>query len=245
MTDAPTPVHPAESAGYLAELSTLGGYFALPVDTDAQSRSLAGFFADDVVAGHIDRTRDAIAASVGCPPERIPRRMAASSLQLGVAARLLSPVIGGALCFGAVPVLDHRSLRWIPADGHAPQFTVPDPAWQAVDAQTAAQVIVESVLTVLTELGARLNALVSLSARIALGNLTSAANGAVTVLALSRPAQEAPGRALVRALLSTESLRGTGGFVDGRFRRQSCCLYYQAPQAGLCGDCVLIPDAVR
>ena len=243
MTDTPAPVHRGECARYLDELSTLGGYFALPVHPDAQSQSLAGLFADDVVTDHVERTRDAIAASVGCPTERISLRMAASSLQLGVAARLLSPAIGGALCLGAVPVLDQRSLRWVPGAGHAPQFTVPAPVWQAVDPQTSAQVIAESVVPVLTELGARLNALLSLSPRITSGNLTSAANGAVTVLALSRPEQEAPGRALVRALASTEPLRGTGEFVDGRFRRRSCCLYYQAPRAGLCGDCVLVPDA--
>ncbi|MGB7360913.1 MAG: (2Fe-2S)-binding protein [Mycobacterium sp.] len=34
-------------------------------------------------------------------------------------------------------------------------------------------------------------------------------------------------------------------YTQGRFVRRSCCLFYQAPRAGLCGDCVLgsAPDA--
>lgn len=241
MTDVPPPTR----ASHLADLSELGGYFALPVQPASESRCLSEFFEDAVLTGYVHRTRAAIAASADCPPDRIPVRMAASSFQLGVAARLLSPVIGGALCLGAVPLLDRESVRWLPTDGHAPQFAVADPAWQTVEAGTSAEVIAASVIPVLTELGARLNTLVSLSARITLGNLTSATNGAVTVLALSRPQLERPGRELVGALLASGPLRGTGSFVAGMFRRQSCCLYYQAPRSGLCGDCVLVPEAQR
>jgi ferric iron reductase protein FhuF len=35
-------------------------------------------------------------------------------------------------------------------------------------------------------------------------------------------------------------LAGTGSFTGDRFTRRSCCLYYQAPRSGLCGDCVLV-----
>lgn len=243
MTDLPSSARAATPAGHLAELNALGGYFALPTDPVPQSRCLTEFFDEDVLASHIGRTRDAMAASADCSSDRIPIRTAASSFHLGVAARLLSPVIGGALCSGGVPVLDNRSVRWVPTDGHAPQFAVPDPTWEVVTSDTSAQVITASVIPVLTELGTRLNAVVSLSPRITLGNLTSAANGAVTVLALSRPQLETAGRALVRALLRSEPLSATGAFVGGRFRRNSCCLYYQAPRSGLCGDCVLVPDA--
>ncbi|MHC9291748.1 (2Fe-2S)-binding protein [Mycobacterium sp. LTG2003] len=241
MTDPPSPTGAAEYAGHLPELAALGGYFALSVDTEDRWRPLSEFLTDATIKGHVDRTRDAIAASAGCRPDRIPIRMAASSFQLGVSARLLSPVIGAALCFGAVPVLDNRSVRWLPSDGHAPQFAVTGPVWSAVSPTTSAPIIATSVVGVLTDLGARLSEVASLSARITLGNIASAANGAVTVLALSRPHLEEPGRELVRALLDTQPLIGTGSFVDGQFRRRSCCLYYQAPGAGLCGDCLLIP----
>lgn len=238
MTETPQP-------GYPAELAALGGYFALDTDAGTRSRCIAELFDDQVIAGYVGRTRAAVAAAADCAPEDIPIRMAASSFHIGVAARLLSPVIGGALCFGTVPVLDQRSLRWTPAAEHAVQFIVPDPAWLTVDEATSAQVIAATVLPVLTELGTVLNGLVALSPRITLGNLASSANGAVTVLAMSRPQLEVPGRDLVRALLRTEPLSGTGEFLAGQFRRRSCCLYYQAPGSGLCGDCVLIPSAAR
>ena len=101
-----------------------------------------------------------------------------------------------------------------------------------------------SAVSALTSLGATLSVLTSLSGRITSGNITSAANGAVTVLGLSRPDRVMRGRALVRALLDTAALTGTGCFRDGHFVRRSCCLYYQVPQSGLCGDCVLaVPTA--
>jgi FhuF 2Fe-2S C-terminal domain len=245
MTDKPQPTEAPDSARHLAELSTLGGYFALPAATPAQWQHLSTLFTDTVITDHVDRTREAIASSAACPAEQIPIRMAASSFQLGVAARLLSPAIGGALSLGAVPVLDAQTLRWAPSGGHAPLFAVAATTWNPVRSTTSAQVIATSVLPVLTGLGDRLNALVALSPRITLGNLTSAANGAVTVLALSRPHLEYAGRALVRALLAIEPLTATGSFVGGRFRRRSCCLYYQAPESGLCGDCVLTQNPGR
>ena len=79
----------------------------------------------------------------------------------------------------------------------------------------------------------------SLSTHVTRGNVISAANGAVSAMAMSRPELEPPGRELVRALLSTETLSGTGRFIGERFVRHSCCLFYRAPGNGLCLDCVL------
>ena len=157
---------------------------------------------------------------------------------------MLSPVIGSAVCFGVIPVLDERSLFWQPSGGHCPRFATAGPEWASPpDVRAAARVIAATAVSALTALGARLGALMSLSPRITLGNITSAANGAVTVLALTRPNCEAPGRELIRALLDTESLAGTGCLSSGHFVRRSCCLYYQAPRSGLCADCVLVAPA--
>ena len=229
---------PRATAGYLATLADLGGHFTLSVASAQQQwRPLPELFGDSVLTGHVEATRSAIAAAAGCESTEVPVRMAASSFHLGVAARLLSPVIGAAVCSGAVPVLDAAAVRWRPADTHAPQFAVASPEWRPAGAAT----IVDTVVQVLVELGCRLEALASLSSRVTLGNITSASNGAVTVLAMSRPQSEAAGRALVSQLLALEPLTGTGSFAGDRFRRNSCCLYYQRPGGMLCGDCVLIP----
>jgi ferric iron reductase protein FhuF len=96
--------------------------------------------------------------------------------------------------------------------------------------------------TILGPLNDALRSATALSAQVTWGNVMSAANGAVTVLAMSRPECESRGHAVVRALMDTEHLRGTGSFVQGKFIRQSCCLFYLAPRSGLCTDCVLASD---
>lgn len=245
MTASPASQGVPDRDRLLAELARLGEYFALqPALPGSETHDLTDLFAEPALTDHIRRTRAAMAAAADCDPGRIPVRVAASSFQLGVAARLLSPVMGAALCFGAVPVLDQRALRWQPSPGHTPRIVVADPDWVAVPTEpAAARVIAASVLSALADLRTRLHALASLSPAITLGNLASAANGAVTVLALSRPELAPAGRSLVAALLDREPLAGTGRFLDGRFTRRSCCLYYQAPGGGLCGDCVLaVPD---
>lgn len=225
----------------LAALAGLGEYFTLPVLTgtvpDTEWCSLADLFADTVLTDHVRRTHAAMTTASGCPPQQIPVRVAASSFQLGVAARLLSPVIGAALCFGAVPVLDRHSLRWQPSLTHTPRFAVAGPDWADTG---AADAIAATVVPALIDVGAHLDRLFSLSTRVTLGNIASAANGAVTVLGMSRPELLVAGRDLIRALLHTAALAGSGSFTGDRFTRRSCCLYYQVPRSGLCGDCVLV-----
>lgn len=231
-----------DGAALLAGTGALGGYFAVAAWDDDRGDELAALISDEAtVREFVDRTRSAVAASTGCDPSRIPLRMAASSFQLNVVARLISPAVGAAALYGVVPVFTPTSVRWDAADHHSPRFGTSGLDW--VDAPTplhAAEVISNSLLTnVVGPLHETLRATASLSARVSWGNAISAANGAVTVMAMSRPDLEPAGRALIRALLETETLAGTGHFVGGRFVRHSCCLFYQAPRSGLCQDCVL------
>jgi ferric iron reductase protein FhuF len=167
--------------------------------------------------------------------------LAGSSFQLGVAARLLSPAIGAAVTLGMIPRLTATSVTWRATGHHFPRFGVETVEW--ADGGTpgqAATVIVSSVVeNILDPLNEALRSTTALSPTVMSGNVISAANGAVTVLAMSHPHAENRGRALVRALLDTDRLAGTGTFEHGRFVRRSCCLFYLAPGGGLCGDCVL------
>lgn len=234
-------MNPADRAALLAKTAEIGEYFALaPADGD-QWQALPLLLDDATVVDFVARTRSAIAASTRCEPHDIPVRLAASSFQLSIAARLLSPVVGAASCFGVVPWLTSSSLRWRATSEHSPHFALTDT--ELVVAPTpehGAGLISESLLAqVLAPLNDKLNACVSLSPQVTWGNVISAANGAVTVLAMSRPHHEAAGRSLVRALLDTEPLAATATITNGRLVRRSCCLFYQAPRSGLCGDCVL------
>lgn len=224
-----------------AQTAELGEYFTLPSAEEHGWRPLPQLFDGAVLLDYVDRTRNAIATSSHCSPDDIPLKMAASSFQLGVAARLLSPLVGAASCFGAVPMLNNGSLVWQPTSRHHPQFAVKNLNWvpASTPALAAGLIIASAINGALGPLNERLNVLVSLSPQVTWGNVISAVNGAVTVLAMSRPQDESAGRAVVQALLRTGPLVDTGDFDRGAFIRRSCCLFYQAPRSGLCGDCVL------
>ena len=231
-----------DGAGLLALTAELGEYFALGV-TDDPAPGLE--LDEDTVAALTHRARQAIASSMACTPEEIPVRMAASSLHLGMVARLLSPVIGAAAALGVVPVLDPGTVRWQSTTNHVPRLATTGLRWvHASGPLHAARSISDSLLTtVVAPLNQTFLSAFSLSGHITWGNTISAANGAVTVMAITRPELQSPGRALVAALLDTEHLVRTGQFASGQFVRRSCCLFYQAPEAGYCADCVLAePD---
>lgn len=232
---------PVEAAEIRALLAGLGGYFTALSDFDVQGQHLTHLFEPPTLSGFVDRMRTAMAESMRCDVGDIPPRVAASSFHLGVAARLLSPAVAAAVIAGAVPELSADSLVWQDTGHHFPRFGLTGAEWvQARTAVEAAQAIACSVVPdVLDPLHQALRATTGLSPTVMSGNVVSAANGAVTVLAMSRPHDEGRGRALIRALLDTEALAGTAGFERGRFIRRSCCLFYLAPAGGLCGDCVL------
>jgi ferric iron reductase protein FhuF len=231
-----------DGVALLAGTAALGGYFAIPAVGADEGAELGTLLSDEgTVRTFVERTRSAIAASTNSDPSHVPLKMAASSFQLNVAARLISPTVGAAALYGAVPVLTATSVRWTATEHHSPQLGTTDPDWlPAPTPSQAAELISNSLLAnVFGPLAETLRAATSLSTRISRGNAISAANGAVTVMALSRPDLAPAGRALVRALLNTGPLTGTGHFVGGHFVRRSCCLFYQAPGCGLCQDCVL------
>jgi FhuF-like iron-sulfur protein len=231
-----------DDAALLTGTAELGDYFAIPALGAGKGEELVTLLSDDaMVAAFVDRTRSAIAASTNCHRSLIPLRLAASSFQLNVVSRLISPAVGAAAAFGMVPLLTPTSVRWYTTGHHTPQFGVAGLDWVlAPTPSRAAEVMSRSILaTVVGPLADTLRSTASLSTHVSWGNAISAANGAVTVMSMSRPDLEPTGRALVRALLDTGSLTGTGRFAGGQFVRRSCCLFYQAPGGGLCGDCVL------
>lgn len=223
----------------LSELPRLGGYFALKTRDDPDSVELAQLADPETTRWFVAATRAAIAASMAVDVESIPVRVAASSFHLGVAARLLSPLVGSALCHQRIPILlpDNVFYR---VSAHHPDFGTTVDGLRVTAGPAAAGAAICALLPDLFDpLHHALRSVAGLPRRVALGNLTSAANGAVTVLAMTRPDLEPAGRELVAALTRHVPLRDTGDFGRGTFTRNSCCLFYQAPGGGLCGDCVL------
>ena len=231
---AARPADPDPVRRALAGAARTGPYFALSVGDDGGPwRPAAALYAGGL-AGLVERT----GAQLGVTEARVT----ASTVQLGYAARLWSPVLGCALQDGIVP--DLTELRTGVA---APmRLNVPEPrGWQPGGEQELAALAYRMVVTChLEPLGAGLP--VKMATGLLHGNAAAAMTGALRVLACTRPDLERPARALAERLLGTGVLRGTGELTGPglEFLRRSCCLFYRVPGGGLCSDCPL-PESAR
>jgi hypothetical protein len=232
-----------DSAAINSAVAALGEFFALPAAAGDSWLPIHTLWEDAAtVREYARRAQSAIAASMGVELADVPVRAAASSVHLSIAARLLSPVVGAATCLGAVPLLTARTVFWQPTSTHRPGLGTAGAACvTAAGVRQCAGAIADSLIReVLRPLNEAMRVATALSPQVLWGNVASAVNGAVTVLSQSRPQHEAHGRALVSALIATEPLRDAAEILDSGFRRRNCCLFYQVPGSGYCGDCVLV-----
>jgi hypothetical protein len=241
----------------LESAATLGPYFTWIVAPDNGGwRPLTELEDGEVVAERVEVGRRSLRTSFGVPDDRVPPRVAASVVFLGLASRLLSPVLGAAVVGGAVPVAERGQLRWravpsgpwpiaCPGADAVPVARLDDAAAGDLVNATAVRGIVMPLLAVF---GARFR----LSAQVLRGNVASALAGAAGIIADSRPAHAERAGGIVERVLALAPLAGSGRLVrpdptrSRRFLvRNNCCLYYRIPGGGICGDCVLMPDADR
>jgi hypothetical protein len=156
------------------------------------------------------------------------RRVAASVVQLGLAARLVSPVLAAAVRHGVL--LDLGTGYWQPPLTSTVALSLAAPAGGstgAVSSQALARVVSQGPVA---ELTAALGRLGSVSPRVLAGNIASAVNGAALQLG---PDSFAAAAGMLAGLAGEDGRPGPG------FRRRSCCLRYRAGDLGYCGDCVL------
>ncbi|MGC9498493.1 (2Fe-2S)-binding protein [Streptomyces sp. WG7] len=245
----------------LAALRPLGGFSVLHASPHPSRPSptrplptLAHAYAPGHAPGHGDATTDAraqvriqmredplafrvqkVAAALGVPETRV----AASVAHQGLAARLWSVTLGCAALYGGVPDLAPPLLRW------DPDAAAPDDLWLAEvrplpgDVAAIAELVLHGHLVPLT---AALHARYRVAAGLLWGNAASALAGAGRELDRwvrrhGRGDTAARARSLTTGLLAHPLLAGTGVLTGTAFRRRSCCLYYRAPGAGVCGDC--------
>jgi iron complex transport system ATP-binding protein len=219
---------PVRVTAALVALARFGPFFAVHLDQP-----------DNTVLSVTDRI-NAAAARLGTPD----RRVAASILFQGMAARLWSPVLGCLATAGIVPDLPAPTQWQLRADGGV-EPCIPHPGGWIVteDAHDVAALVERIVIrNVLQPLAAQLRAEQPIARGLLWGNVTSALVGPLRVL--QRGAVDDPlTAAVVLRLLDTPPLAGTAalgasGNLD-EFRRRSCCLYYRIPSGGRCGDCAL------
>ncbi|WP_328471367.1 (2Fe-2S)-binding protein [Actinoplanes sp. NBC_00393] len=217
-----------------------GPYFAWdPYDETPGWRPLTDLLDADVVADRVETGRQALLRMSGLTRDDIEERVVASIVFLGLASRLLSPLLGAVVAGNVLPLPDPERLWWRPVDGGPLPI-----AWRDLPAEdcagrspadiaetltrTATRTVVEPVLEVF-------RGRFRLSPQVLWGNVASALGGAVTMIGQARAA------AVVQASLNLAPLRGTATVSPPRWTlvRNNCCLYYRIPGGGTCGDCVL------
>jgi FhuF 2Fe-2S C-terminal domain len=213
-----------------ADVGRIGPYFVVDVGDAPGWRPVMDLYED--VGGALDSLVTAYAGRLRTGE----RRVAASILFQGYAARLWSPVLGCVALGIRPPDLAARRLRWRyrPGEPVGLNLAAPMPA-----AGPVPPVIVHEHLTPLV--GA-LHRLTRVSRNLLWGNASSALAGTLTALRLAG-VRDGAAATVVGRLLESVPLRGTGVLTvtDGRpgFRRRSCCLFYRLPGGGLCADCCL------
>jgi hypothetical protein len=194
----------------------------------------------------------ALAARAGLGVDAIEPRVAASTLQLGLAARLVSPALGAAVLHRPLD-LRPGGLWWQEVTGGPMPLSVPVSAsgnrdrYSGRDSDcglsTAAgdwdQVLFDEVLGPVLEAIAQL---VPVSGRVLWGNVASAVNAAARQAAGQRPDLAGDAWQAAARLFGNPALRGERNPPGPAFLRSSCCLFYRlAPgdPSATCGDCVL------
>lgn len=259
------PAVPSTDA-VVADLAALGPFFTLhthPADSPVTEpwlvmRELVTNPA--LLSGRITAVRTRLAAAVLQTVDAVPLRVAASTAQMGLVARLVSPALALSLINGQAPDMDLAHLRWQPLLGGPFPLSVPVAILAGstgtgghqdapASAQQAAAVLTDRVINgpVLEIIDATRS--FSVSTRVLWGNVASAVNGAARMIATARPPWAHHIHALASSLLSRPPLRDTSTHrLNGTFQRRSCCLIYQATPAAdgpVCGDCVLTTRPTR
>ncbi len=216
----------------LRRLAAVGPFFTVPYGTQPPGpgfRPLTALYGERLAP---------YVAEVGRRIGSGPGRVAASTAQFGIVSRLWSLGLGSAALGGRVPDLSADRVWWRMPDAGSLQLWLPGPG-----PGLPAEELGQNVLANLAVLDAALRERYGVSAQVLRGNAASGLVGALRVLI-----DRVPGGAAVElagALLADGgALAGTGTFIHEEglgvaFERRSCCLYYQVPGGGLCGDCVL------
>lgn len=238
------------------QLAALGPFFAAATHdphatADAPWREMRELLDDPgVLAGRVHTARAYLAAGTGQEPGAVELRVAASVTHLGLAARILSPLLALAVLHGRTKPISLRDLRWQPTVPSTFPLSIAGlgelAAHRTADLQPAilADALAEGIVrTIAADLCAAGRPF-AVSERVLWGNIASALNGACSALSTARPDLAPVIHGVAAHLLAHPVLADTSQTsLDGRFQRRSCCLIYRAApnrDGMVCGDCVLL-----
>jgi hypothetical protein len=109
----------ADASGALATAASAGPYFTIEPWAEGQGWRPANLLISDptVLADRVTYVRAAIAGRAGIAPAEVSDRVAASTVFLGLASRLVSPSLSAAALSDVVPYLTLDNLWWRPVNG--------------------------------------------------------------------------------------------------------------------------------
>jgi hypothetical protein len=231
----------------LAGLATLGPFFALethqpgaPLRGPWQPLSqLLGSPAE--LTTRIGQVRERLARGGG-PAGGVEFRVAASVAQLGLSARLISPVLGAEVLGGELRI-EAAQARWVPSLGGPFRLSVPGTALARRDdadrGGAGRLALLDGPISQLVRSVRQM----AVSQQVLWGNVASAVNGAATMMAAARPDLARAAGAVAAAMLRYPAMATAAtGHPGAGFRRRNCCLIYRlAPSepASYCGDCIM------
>jgi hypothetical protein len=217
----------------LVEAGQVGPYFATsPWLPDEGWRPLSELLdGSDALDERVEQGRQLLEMMSGASVER---RVAASTVHLGLAARLLSSPLATAVLAGVLPDWSVSALWWQPVQGGPMPLAAVPTGVLAASPVTFHELVVERLLAPLT---AEFERRFHLSDQVLWGNVGSGLGGSAKMLRVARPDKGVAAFAFRDAVLGLGRLAGT---IDELGVRRSCCLYYRVPGGGYCGDCVLL-----
>jgi hypothetical protein len=210
-------------------LAGLGPFFAVGRAVGPGSwRPLRALLDEPVLTERVRHVRTVLTQVAGVEVEP---RVAASTMSLGLFARLVSPVLGAMVLDLPLPAPSLDGAWWQPVERGPWPLVLTGPAADTPD-------LASTLADVLAPLAEALGERYSLSRHILSGNIASAVFGAARMAGTARPELTRRAHDVGTGLLAGP-LAGTGEVRDGGFVRSSCCLYYRIPGGGFCGDCIL------
>jgi hypothetical protein len=235
-------VSESTAARALSAAGALGPFFAVASEPGPGWVTWAALVDGGPLEQRIAHVRAALAAAPGAPgAPGVDRRVAASLTQLGLVARLLSPVLGAALAGGVLPVTGPEEVHLHLAGANPLPLALPGARTVPVTGPAALAGALDRCWLgpAVQPLSAAVAARTGLSARVLDGNAVSAVAGALRMAAAAAPELTAAAASTLDAVLADGTLAGTGARRADGFVRRSCCLLYRLPGAGTCGDCIL------
>lgn len=214
-------------------VSDFGEFFQLQRrDTDPGWHSLRDLTRGPAMSEHLINVAKSLN---GSSIANIEPRVVVSTFSLGLFARLVSPTVGAAVLDTKIPALDFDTTFF--------KRALAGPLLLATtDAETTPD-LEKTLSDVLFPLAHHIGETYSVSSHVLRGNVASAVFGALRVITLVEPTLSDGVFTLGLALLGGP-LSGLGEITESpqgrQFVRASCCLFYRIPNAGYCGDCVLV-----